>query len=470
MKITTTCLAAVLAAAATGPLLFPCNAKGADTPKTGESTDLQTFWESPLFQNQFLGTYGVKSDIEPLVTSTEREELESVLALMGTPKGQAQAKAILYKTTTPGHSGTFDFTLGNIYFQEEKLEFAAAWYKSAINKFPGFLRAHKNLGIVSVRLEKYDEALPALTKAIELGARDGLTFGMLGYAYAMEEKDISAESAYRQAMMLQPNTIDWQLGLARSLFRQKKYEEAATLCAELISKDASRADYWLLEANAFLGLRQPLTAAVNYEYLMRLGKLPASAMNSLGDIYVNEGLCDLAADVYTNLLASVNEPDVNHTLRNAEVLAMRNAPAAAHRVLKALSERVGDAGLPVETKKRALKLEAKLAALEERPGEEQVALLESIVKVDPLDGETLIALGRHYASTGELERGVFYFERAAGIEACEAEACLRQGQALARAGRFADALPLLKRANDLTPRDSLTRYIEQVERVSRAKR
>ncbi len=469
MKISTSYLAAVLAVAATGPLIYPCSAIGSETSNTNSSTDLHSLWKSTVFQNHFLGTYGVNSAIEPLVTSTEREELESLLALMGTPKGQAQAKAVLYKSITPSHSGTFDFTLGNIYFQEEKLELAAAWYKSAIRKFPRFLRAHKNLGIVGVRLEKYGEALTPLTKAIELGAHDGLTYGMLGYAYAMEEKDISAESAYRQAILLQPNSLDWQLGLARSLFRQKKYEEAGALCAELIRKDDSRADYWLLEANAYLGLKQPLAAAANYEYLMQLNKLPLSAMNSLGDIYVNEGLCDLAADVYTNLIVRAPEPDVDRALRNAEVLAQRNAPGAAHRVLKALSTRGGDA-FPAETQKRTLKLEAKLAALEDRPGDEQVALLESIVKIDPLDGETLIALGRHYAATDALERGIFYFERAAGIESSEAEACLRHGQALARAGRFADALPLLKRANELTPRDSLSRYIEQVERIARAKR
>lgn len=469
MKNTIPYVVAMFVAAVAGLLIVPGAARGTETPVASEDADLAGYWKSPVFRNQFLGTYGVKSDIEPQVTSAEREELEKVLALMGTPKGQKQAKVMLYTGMTPGHSGTFDFTLGNLYFQEDKLELAAGWYKRAIAKFPGFLRAHKNLGIVLVRLGKYEEAIPSLTKAVELGAHDGLTYGMIGYAYGMLERDISAESAYRQAILLQPNALDWQIGLARCLFRQKKYEEAASLCGDLIDKDPGRADYWLLEANAFLGLKQPLAAAGNYEHLLRQNKLPLSAMNSLGDIYVNERLYDLAADVYTNVLGQAKEPDVPRSLRNAEVFAQRNAPKPARLVLNALYARVGNE-LPAEEKKRALKLEAKLSALEGRPGEEQVAVLESIVKTDPLDGDALIALGRHYAAAGDLEKGVFYFERAAGIEAFEAEACLRHGQTLARAGRFADALPLLKRANDLNPRDTLAQYIEQVERVARAKR
>lgn len=469
MKKSIRCIAAVLAAAAAGPLFLSCTAQGAEATQTVERTESEAFWQSPSFQRQFLGTYGVKSDIEPQVSSAEKEELERILAMMAAPGGQKQAKLLLYKTITPGHSGTFDFTLGNIYFQEDKLENAAAWYHKAIRKFPGFLRAHKNLGIVQVRLAHYGEAVDALTKAVELGAYDGLTFGMLGYAYGMLGREISAESAYRQAVMLQPATLDWQLGLARCLFRQQKYEEACSLCAELINKDGERAEYWLLEANAFLGMKQPLAAAGNYEHLLRQNRLPVSAMNSLGDIYVNEGLYELAADVYEKLLSGTQEPEVGRALRNAEVLAQRNAPGAARRVLRALTTRVGDR-FPEEEKKRALKLEAKLAALEERPGEEQLALLEAIVKEDPLDGDTLIALGQHYAASGDLEKGIFYFERAAGIEKFEAEACLRHGQALARAGRFADALPLLKRANELNPRDTLARYLEQVERVARAKR
>jgi tetratricopeptide (TPR) repeat protein len=437
------------------------------TPHT-DANLLVDLWRDPAFQRQFLGTYGVRSEIEPTVTVLEKAELEKFLALMTTRDGQAKAKVLLHRTITPAHSATFDFTLGNLYFQEDKLPYAAAWYQKAISKFPKFLRAHKNLGIVHVRAGRYAEAIPALTKAVELGAFDGLTFGMLGYACAMTERQIAAESAYRQAMLLQPEALDWQLGLARCLFRQRKFEEAAALCSELIGRDPERVDYWLLEANAFLGLKRPLSAAQNYEHLDRLGLLPTPVLSALADIYVNEGLMDLAADTYLRALEKETDPDASRVLRNAEVLAARGAGGASRRLLAALAERSTELGEP--ERKRMLKLQARLAAAEGQPAADQVALLEQIAALDPLDGDALVGLGQHYASTGDLEKAVFFFERAAGLEKYEADARLRHGQTLVRAGRYADALPLLKRSQELRPRDDVARYVEQVERVARAKR
>jgi len=61
------------------------------------------------------------------------------------------------------------------------------------------------------------------------------------------------------------------------------------------------------------------------------------------------------------------------------------------------------------------------------------------------------------------------FERAAGIGQYEAEASLRHAQCLVRAGRYRQAVPLLKRTQELRPREDVGRYLEQVERVARAR-
>jgi hypothetical protein len=40
---------------------------------------------------------------------------------------------------------------------------------------------------------------------------------------------------------------------------------------------------------------------------------------------------------------------------------------------------------------------------------------------------------------------------------------------LVKAGRYQDAVPLLKRAQELKPRDDIARYLEQVERAARTR-
>ena len=423
------------------------------------------FWREPAFQKAFMGSYGMRAEIEPRVTVVERELMEKVMRLMAEEAGLPKAQALLEKNLKPVSSAVLDFTLANIHFQEDRLEAAAAGYQAAIEKFPSFQRAHRNLALIRIRQESFEAALEPLTRCIEWGANDGLTYGLLGYAYAMTEQAVSAESAYRLAMMLQPRTLDWKLGLCRTLFKQQKYGEAIAMCDELLRLDPGKADYLLLQANAYLGLRQPMKAAEIYEMLDLAGRTPAAALLTLGDIYVNEGHIEEGARVYGRAFAREERPDLNRHVRNVEVLAGRGANQAAAELLRQIVQRAG-AEAPETMRKRFLKLEARLAAARNEASAEQARILEEIVALDPLDGDALILLGQHHVVT-DLEKAIFYFERAQGLEAFEADARLRHAQALVRNGRYPEALPLLKRALELKPREDVQRYAEQVERAAR---
>ncbi len=425
----------------------------------------ETFWREPAFQKSFMGSYGVRTEVEPRVTVVEKEVMEKVMKLMGERGSTAKALALLEKSTNAASSAVFDFTLANIHFQEDRLTNALSCYAAAIAKFSSFQRAYKNQGLILIRLNDFEAALEPLTKAVELGVNDGMTYGLIAYAYTMTEQYISAESAYRLAVMLQPKTLDWKMGLCRTLFKQQKYGEAIAMCDEMLRKEPDKPDYLLLQANAYLGLKQPMKAAEIYELLDLTGKTPVAALHTLGDIYVNEGYADQAADAYGRAMAREKTPDIPRQLRNAEVLISRAAYPAASGLLSKIAARAGT-GLSDDVRKRMLKLEARLAAAHNEAGDGQAKILEEIVKLDPLDGEALILLGQYHA-TANAERAVFYFERAEGIEKVEGDARLRHGQLLVKNGKYQEALPLLKRAQELKPRDDVQRYIEQVERAAR---
>jgi tetratricopeptide (TPR) repeat protein len=425
----------------------------------------ETFWREPAFQKAFMGSYGMRAEIEPRVTVVEKTVMDKVMKLMAEEGGPAKAVELLEKTIKPATSAVFDFTLANLHFQEDRLTNALACYQAALDKFPTFQRAYKNAALIRIRLGEFGAAVEPLTKCIELGANDGLTYGLLGYAYAMTEQYVSAESAYRLAMMFQPKTLDWKLGLCRTLFKQQKYGEAVSMCDELLQRDPGKEDYLLLQANAYLGLKQPMRAAEIYELLDLSGKTPAAALQTLGDIYVNEGHFDHAAVVYARGLERDPKADLARQLRNVEVLLSRSAYEASARLLKNIAARAG-ADVPAELRKRLLKLEARLAAARNEAGDEQVRILEEIVKLDPLDGDALILLGQHHAGA-DMERAIFFFERAESLDAYEADARLRHAQVLVKNGKYQEALPLLKRAQDLKPREDVQRYAEQVERAAR---
>jgi tetratricopeptide (TPR) repeat protein len=450
-------VAAVLAALVLGL----ARARAADAP----SEPSPGLWKDPAFQKAFLGSYGVQSELEPKMTQIEVLAMQKVLPLMDTDPEAAARK--LKGLAKPNASGVFDFTLGNLAFSKDQPEEAAAHYRTAIGKFPNFRRALRNLGLIQVRLGQYDDAVRSLSRVIELGGGEGLTYGLLGYSYAATGHSMSAESSYRNAVLLQPDLLDWKVGLAQTLLKQQKHADAAALCGELLERYPDRTDLWLLQAGAYVGMGQPLKAAENYEILRRMGKGTVASLATLGDIYVNEGLWDLAASAYGAALDADPQQDAARPLRWIAVLAQRGATAQARALADRCKTTYGDR-LDAAARKDLLKQEARIAATDGADAEALTALQE-IVALDPLDGEALLLLGQHYTRADDLEQAQFYYERAESLEPFEAEAKVRRAQILVRQSKYKDAIPLLKRAQELKPRDDVARYLEQVERLARTR-
>ncbi len=433
------------------------------TRATSHLSELElSIFNGPDFQRRFAESYLSEVDIEPRVDEDEVQEMQQVMELIAADDLDAAARMI-EERRDGSSSAVYDFTLANIHFQREELVPAANNYELAVGKYPKFRRAWRNLGVIRIRQEDFPKAIPALTRVIELGGADAITYGLLGFAYANLEKNLTAESAYRMALLLDPETMDWKMGLARTLFKQERFADAASLCGNLIAEYPERGDLWLLQANAFIGLEQPLHAAENYELVDRLGQSTAESLNTLGDIYANEGLFELAVDSYTRALAKPGcRPD--RAIRAARMMAARNALDATDQVVNAIEASAGSS-LETSQRKALLKLHARLAVARGATGEETRAL-EEIVALDPLDGEALILLGQHHDRAGESEKAIFYFERAANIESCEADAKVRHAQLLVRQGKYAEALPLLRSAQVVKPRSNIQEYLEQVERVA----
>jgi tetratricopeptide (TPR) repeat protein len=435
-------------------------------PAWGAGPDELALWNDPGFRKRFVESYLAESEVEPRVTASERDQVQKVLDLIAADK-MDEAAALLGKHRTPAGSAVLDFTLANIEFQQERLAQAAANYEAAVKKYPKFRRAWRNLGVIHVRQGDFAPAVTALTRTIALGGHDADTYGLLGYGYANLEDHIAAESAYRMAALLDPSSLDWKLGLARSFFKQTRYADAAALCATLLRDHKDRADLWLLQANAYLGLEKPLAAAENFELVDRLGQSTAESLYTLGDIYVHQEAYDLAVDTYLRALAKSSKGKVERVLRAAKVLAVRAAPSDTRRLLER-TEALHGAELPDAARKDVLKLRARLAVAE-GASDEEARVLQQIVDLDPLDGEALILLGQHSGRAGDAEKAVFYYERAASITATEADAKVRHAQLLVGQGKYAEALPLLRRAQVLKPRDNIDDYLKQVERVAQGR-
>jgi tetratricopeptide (TPR) repeat protein len=435
--------------------------------RADEKDDIKAIWNDPMFQKQFIAGYGINAEIEPRVTTDEVKILEKVRPLMA--DDLPDAEAMLRELMKPDCSAMLDFTLGSILFQQDRMDDALDKYQHAIGKFPSFRRAWRNIGLINARDAKYDAAILAFTRMIELGGGDGYSYGLLGFSYAAKQDFQAAEAAYRNALLLQPDNSEWRLGLTRCVFKQGKFEDAASLLDVLITRYPDKSDFWVLQAHTFLGMKQPIKAAGNFEAVDRLGQATVDNLVTLGDIYVGENLMDLAALAYVRAIDKDAAQPIARPMRSAEVLASRGAIPQAQQVAARIHA-VWDAQMEEADRRKLLKLEARLSMANGGGNAETATVLEEIVKLDPLDGEALMLLGQHYSRQNEPDRALLYYERAAGIESFEVNAKIREAQVLAGMGRYSDAVPLLRRAQEVRPRDDIARYLEQVERLAKSRR
>ncbi|MCC5022322.1 MAG: tetratricopeptide repeat protein [Candidatus Synoicihabitans palmerolidicus] len=156
---------------AVGPLLG-----SAQTYPLSENT-----WSNPDFVARLMRTHGFDTERTPSITSEEKAMFETIAPLISS--NPSQTITDLPAVLTPESSAALVYTLANLYFQSDDLESAEATYRDAIKKFPNFLRAYRNLGIVYVQEAKFEEATPMLLKAIELGGQGADLYGMLTYSY-----------------------------------------------------------------------------------------------------------------------------------------------------------------------------------------------------------------------------------------------------------------------------------------------
>jgi tetratricopeptide (TPR) repeat protein len=438
-----------------------------------------------MFKRRFMESYIAETEIEPPRTDMERERLGDIYALLENGKLD-QAARMVQRYRGEASSAVFDYLMGNIHQDRKEIDQAARAYQVAIKKYPKFRRAYRNLALIHVRTDEHDKAIAALTRVIELGGGDAIVYGLLGLAYTGRQQFISAESAFRMAILMDPKTVDWKKGLAGAFFRQQRYAEAVSICDRMLQDDPDSVHVWTLQANAYVGMGKPLRAAENYEFIDRLGASTVDSLSMLGDIYINEKLFEMAADSYgralqmdltkgkqddPNALEKVRDKldkNTGRAIRAARVMAANGALDSTETMVNHVRKH-REEFLDKDDRKQLLRLEARIA-VSRGADHKQAEILEEIVALDPMDGRALMLLGQYYANAPEgrrdLSKAIFYYERAEKIEKFEADAKVQHAQLLVRDEKYAEAIPLLKSAQSTKYRDSVQKYLKQVERLA----
>ncbi len=428
--------------------------------------ELASIWNDPDFTRRLIGSYGFASDVEPRLTPEEQAIYrDKIVPLLR--DDQKKALTELQSLAKPSASAVFDFTLGNVYFQNEDLTNAVKHFEAALAKFPDYRRAQKNLAFALVRDGKYATAIKPLTRTIVLGGGDGKVFGLLGFAYMNQGRPVSAEGAYRQALIFEPENVDFRLGLVKCSVAAANYDYALALIDELITQFPERDNLWSLQANIYIQKEQPAKAAICFETLRRLGKATPQNLFMLGDLYMAQDSRDLALSAYVEAVDKDGGQNISKALRPAQILVSRGAWEEARTLFAKIHSSGGNLTGPEELK--LLKLESKVA-MSTGNGEKAIETLEQVIQKDPLDAEALLLAGDFYAKNGQKEKAEFRYQTASGIEGFEADAFVKHAQLLVQSQKYASAAELLRKAQKVKPRDNVQRYLEKVDQLAKAGR
>ena len=394
---------------------------------------------------------------EPEMTEEEYALYQKVVTMLSSnPEFALKLLEAMMSDKEPP-SPAFEFILGNAYYAAGQIEKSETNYLSSVRRYPTFLRAWVNLGILYYSSGRYGDAIPCFSKAVVLGDRDSTTFGLLGYCLQKQGDLVSAEMAYMQALSGDPSNVDWKEGLLAICIEGKQLTRAESLVKNLIKAQPTDTRYWLTYANILLSEGRKVEATVLLETAAGTGVANVEELSLLGDLYGEQKMVPEAADIYRRVLASSPEMGEKKILHYAEVLISGGRLDDAERVLGTMKPEDASRG-GVEL----LRTRADLLAAEKKWPEER-RVLDQLLTIAPLDGQALVSLGRAYAAEDDVARATLAFEGAYRIQSSAYVASLELANIEVKNRHYAKCVEYLQKALSIEKSDAVEDYLTRIK-------
>jgi tetratricopeptide (TPR) repeat protein len=325
-----------------------------------------------------------------------------------------------------------------------------------VARYPDFLRAWVNLGVLYYTADRFADAIPCLSKAVVLGDRDPATFGLLAYCLEKEGNVVSAEMAYMQALNGDPENSDWKEDLLRIYITGRQYGRAESLVRVLIKERPAESRLWMTQANILLSQGRKIEATVLLEAAAGIGVAGPDEILLLGDLYAEQGLAAEAVAMYGKSLDRAQSRGEEKILHYVRVLIAAGKLQEADDALAALAAKVTPDG-----RLALLQCRADLHVAR-RQWPEARAEAEALLKIAPLNGGALVTVGRTYAEELDFSRAMLAFEAAYRIPESTYRASLELAAIELKNRRYEKSIEYLERALSIQKSDSVEDYLARV--------
>ncbi len=127
--------------------------------------------------------------------------------------------------------------LGYYYGILKKYDEAIAACQKVIEIDPKNVYAYNNMGYALRKQEKYEEAIAAYQKAIEIDPKNAYAYNNMGLALGKQEKYDEAIAAYQKAIEIDPKNAYAYNNMGSALYKLQKYDEALAAYQKSIEID-----------------------------------------------------------------------------------------------------------------------------------------------------------------------------------------------------------------------------------------
>ncbi|MGE0173883.1 MAG: tetratricopeptide repeat protein [Oligoflexales bacterium] len=263
-----------------------------------------------------------------------------------------------------------NFETANQYAQDGLYREAMASYQKVLTRDPNNFTAHRNLGMVLVKVGHYKKATQHLEKSLAQYNENYEANFYLAESYRAREKYADAIFRYKKSLEAKPNDQKTLKALSWSYYKIRYYTEALRIIKELKGSADEGNEIAIITARILLKINRPekaLAVIHKAEALAKKSELPY-LQSVEGDIQRATGDMDKAVEAYTE--------------------ALKSQPLLAGALLG-----LGQALLPKDKKNQ----------------EKALSYMERAIRVKPRYPEALYALGKAYESI-DADKSMKYYK------------------------------------------------------------
>jgi tetratricopeptide (TPR) repeat protein len=346
---------------------------------------------------------------EPEMTVTEFALYEKVVAMLAVQPDFAMQLLDSMMSGKERPSAAFEFVLGNAHYNAGRHADAETHYRRAVERYPDYLRAWANLGVLYYSTGRYGEAVRCLAQAVELGDNTTDTLGLMAYALQRTGNSVAAEMAYLRALSAAPENVDWVDGLCGLYVESRQFGRAESLARQLVRLQPRETRYWLQLAGTLIAQERRTDAVVVLETARELQAANPELLLQLGDLYAQQQFAAEATAAYRAAMQSDPQVGAKRLIVFAQVLGQQGQTQRALEMLAGAEKE-----LPRELRVEFLQVRADLHVVrKEWPAARQC--LEELLAEKPLCGSALLRLGQVHKASQSPFAAQQAFEAAAQI-------------------------------------------------------